>query len=67
VAIGCTKPGGVIHFYHFGERDTVEETACNKIIEIAKKVKRGVEIVSTRIVRQYSPTIIQVVVDGRIR
>jgi len=54
---------GVIHFYAFGDADSPFEEAEKKVFKAAEKQSKKVEIAGRRIVRPYSPSIVQVVFD----
>ncbi len=63
VAFYLAKKGGVVHFYHF--TDSIEN--AEKVVkEAAKKEKKNIKIIQSRLVRDYSPDIIEVVVDFQI-
>ncbi|MDD5023126.1 MAG: class I SAM-dependent methyltransferase family protein [Candidatus ainarchaeum sp.] len=65
-AIKSAKDGCIIHFYTFVESEDplkkAEEIAAGKFLESNTKFK----VVSKRIVRSYSPKIVQVVLDLRV-
>ncbi len=53
----------IIHFYTFAKKDFPYTDSEKRIKEIAKKEKKEVEIISKRIVRPFSPSVVQVVFD----
>ena len=63
MAFDSIKPGGTIHIYIF---EKSEESAVDIIKEYANKVNRKVKILSTRIARDYSSNIVEVVVDFQV-
>ena len=65
VAFAGVKDGGTIHFYTFaGAKDPFNE-AMAKARQEASNVK--IEVLSQRIARPYSPGVVQVVLDLRVR
>ncbi len=67
-AIACLKPeGGVIHFYNFVEADDPYKEPLTQIRKAAAKVGRKVRIMRKSKVRSFSPAIIQIVVDFRVK
>lgn len=63
LAFGLCKPGGIVHMYKF----TDSMSACERmVIEHAKEAGRKVRILGSRSVREYSPKIIEVVVDFKV-
>jgi len=63
VAFNTVKPGGTVHIYMF---EKSEGSAVEVIKRYADKIKRKIKVVSTRIARDYSSNIIEVVVDFQI-
>jgi tRNA (guanine37-N1)-methyltransferase len=63
VAFALAKKNAIVHFYHFVES---EKAAVDIIKKFAKKHNKKIKIVHERIVRRYSPSIIEVVVDFKI-
>ena len=57
------KKGAVVHLYIF---EKSEKNAIDVITKYTDKIKRKIKIISTRIAREYSPQIIEVVVDFQI-
>ncbi|MEM4589853.1 MAG: class I SAM-dependent methyltransferase family protein [Candidatus Micrarchaeia archaeon] len=63
VAFYLVKNGGIVHFYHF--TDSIEN--AEKIVnDAAKKQNKKIKILQSRLVRDYSPDIIEVVVDFQV-
>ncbi len=66
-AIDCLKPtGGVIHFYFFGEKNNPFKNALNEINKIVKLKNKKKRVLFKKIVRPFSPKIVQVVIDFKI-
>jgi tRNA (guanine37-N1)-methyltransferase len=65
-AIFSCKVGGHIHLYKFVSKDDPYTETEKEIEEIAKKNKVNLEIVNKRIIRSYSPSIVQIVVDIKL-
>lgn len=59
----CMKIGGIVHFYSFGETASPFKSAEEAALKIALSCGRRAEIAGRRIVRPYSPGIVQVVLD----
>ncbi|MBS3068798.1 class I SAM-dependent methyltransferase family protein [Candidatus Micrarchaeota archaeon] len=57
------KKGATVHLYSFGDSKNPYEETERAILQTAKKAGRKVEIMNRRIVRPYSPSTVQVVVD----
>ena len=53
----------VIHFYTFGKRGFPYADSEKRILEMAKKANKEISIISKKIVRPFSPSVIQVVFD----
>jgi tRNA (guanine37-N1)-methyltransferase len=67
-AIQTIKPeGGVVHFYHFAEKETAFKQAVDFIKAACKKEKRTCRILRKERVRDFSPKIMQVVVDFKVK
>jgi len=67
VAFAGVKDGGIVHFYTFaGIKDPFGD-AIAKAEKAAKENDVSIEVVGKRIVRPYSPSTVQVVLDLRIR
>ena len=64
--IPCLKKGGVLHYYSFGEIDAPYKKAEKDVKEAAKKAGRKARIAFRRVVRPYSKSMEQVVVDATI-
>ncbi|MFH1588446.1 MAG: tRNA (guanine-N1)-methyltransferase [Candidatus Diapherotrites archaeon] len=66
-AIDCLKPkGGIIHFYFFGNKEKPFKEALEEIEKEVKKKKKKKRILLKRIVRPFSPAIVQVVIDFKV-
>jgi tRNA (guanine37-N1)-methyltransferase len=63
VAFGLAKRGGIVNFYHFTE--STEKTIA-LLQDYAKKAKRKIRVISSRVVRAYSPLIIETVIDFQV-
>ncbi|MCX8202332.1 MAG: class I SAM-dependent methyltransferase family protein [Candidatus Micrarchaeota archaeon] len=63
VAFHLAKKGGTVHFYYF--TDSIE-SAERVVMEAAEREGRKIKIIESRVVRDYSPDIIEVVVDFQI-
>ncbi len=63
--IRALLPGGVLHF-HEAVPEAVERRPVGRIVEVAGKLGRTVEIIETRRIKKYSPGVWHVVVDARI-
>jgi len=66
-AVAGAKDGGVVHFYAFAPEADPYSEAEKKIQEEAKKAGARVSFLNERIVRPYSPRIVQVAIDFRVR
>jgi len=66
-AIFATRDDGFIHLYKFVSKDDPYTETEKEIEEIAKTNRVNLEIVGKRIIRSYSPSIVQIVVDLKIR
>ncbi|MCX6769455.1 MAG: hypothetical protein NT051_02115, partial [Candidatus Micrarchaeota archaeon] len=65
-AIPCLRKGGMLHYYSFGEIGAPFEAAEQDVREAAEKLGRRAVVEFTRVVRPYSKTTEQVVIDARI-
>jgi tRNA (guanine37-N1)-methyltransferase len=66
-AIDCLKKeGGIIHFYFFGNKNKPFDDALNEIKKAVKKKKKKKRVLLKRIVRPFSPAVVQVVIDFKI-
>jgi tRNA (guanine37-N1)-methyltransferase len=63
MAFSAIKPGGMVHIYKF---EKSEGNAVDMIKRYADKVKKKIKIISTRIARDYSSNVIEVVVDFQV-
>ncbi len=62
------KPrGGIIHFYRFVDRESLYEKPLALIEATAKKFNRKVKIKNKKIVRTFSPSKVQVVIDAEVK
>ena len=66
-AIFSAKDGGIIHIYKFVPKDDPYTETEKEITEIAKVNKVNLEIVNKRIIRSYSPAIVQIVMDLKVK
>ena len=60
------KKGGVLHYYAFGDSRMPYEKAEEQVKEAAAKAGRKAGILFRRVVRPYSKTTVQIVVDAKI-
>ena len=67
VAFAGVKDGGIIHFYTMVSIADPFGEALAKVKPYADKLGVSVEIVSQRIVRPYAPSIVQVVLDIKVK
>jgi tRNA (guanine37-N1)-methyltransferase len=65
-AIPCVKKGGILHYYSFSETAAPFEKAEKEALSAAKKAGRRATVIFRRVVRPYSRTTEQVVVDVRL-
>lgn len=65
-AIRGVKSGGTIHFYRFVDSQNAFEEAEEMVRKAAKKTKVKYKIISKKVIRNYSPKTVQVVLDVRI-
>ena len=63
VAFSLAKKNCIVHFYYFTNSISAAEDVVK---EAAKRFNRKIEILESRLVRDYSPEIIEVVVDFKI-
>jgi len=66
-AINCVKEGGCVHIYKFVEKNGPYTQTEKEIQEIAKENGTSIEIINKRIIRSYSPSIVQIVMDLKIK
>jgi tRNA (guanine37-N1)-methyltransferase len=64
--IPCLKKGGVLHYYSFGSSLEPFAEAEMQAMDAALGCKRKAHIIFKRVVRPYSKTTVQVVIDARI-
>ncbi|HSB47315.1 MAG TPA: class I SAM-dependent methyltransferase family protein [Candidatus Bilamarchaeum sp.] len=67
VAFAAAKDGATVHFYTIADSKDAFNEAAVKAKEAAEKSKTGIKIMSQRIVRPYSPSRVQVVLDIEIK
>jgi tRNA (guanine37-N1)-methyltransferase len=66
-AIDCLKKkGGIIHFYFFGSKEKPFENALKEINKAVKEKNKKKRILFKKIVRPFSPAIVQTVIDFKI-
>ena len=65
-AIFSIKDNGFIHIYKFVPKDDPYREVSKLINEIAEKNRVSLDIVNKRIIRSYSPSIVQIVLDLQI-
>ncbi len=66
-AFQCLKPkGGIIHFYQFESRNNPFEPAEKKVFEIAQMFEKKAKILRKSIVRSFSPSKVQIVLDVKV-
>jgi len=63
VAFSLAKKNCVVHFYYFTNSISAAE---NVVKEAAERFNKKIEILGSRLVREYSPEIIEVVVDFKV-
>ncbi len=61
--IALKKEGGIVHYYHFGPTENPYEKSIAIIKEIARKYERKIKILQKRIVRPFSASTVQTVID----
>lgn len=66
VAFRAVRDGGVIHFYTFSDSRTPFEEALKKVKKAAAESGVSLEVLQQRIVRPFSPSTVQVVLDLRV-
>ncbi len=64
--IPCLKRGGVLHYYSFGDAQNPFEKPERQVRDAAAKAGRTAIVLFRRVVRPYSKTVEQVVVDAEI-
>ncbi len=67
VAFAGVKDGGVVHFYTFAGSEDPFGDAIAKAEKAAKENNVSVSVIHKRIVRPYSPSTVQVVLDLRVK
>ena len=67
IAFAAVKDGGTVHFYTLADSSDPFGEAMEKAELKAEKSGVSVEISAQRIVRPYSPLIVQVVLDLLVR
>lgn len=66
-AIFSAKNNGIIHIYKFVPKDDPYTDTEKDILNIAKANKVRLEIINKRIIRSYSPAIVQIVMDLKVK
>lgn len=66
-AIFSSKDNGMIHIYKFVSKNNPYTETEKEISDIAKVNKVKLEIVDKRIIRSYSPSIVQMVMDLKVK
>jgi tRNA (guanine37-N1)-methyltransferase len=64
--IPCLKMGGMLHYYSFGDSQNPYEKVEKQVDEGAARLGRKARVLFRRIVRPYSKTTVQVVIDAEI-
>lgn len=64
--IKALKPGGTLHYHETVPISLMYSRPLTRVIEIAKKLGRNVEVLGTNKVKNFSPGIWHVVLDARI-
>jgi tRNA (guanine37-N1)-methyltransferase len=67
VAFASLKDGGTVHFYTIVKADAPFDEAMEKALAAAKEAGVSLSLASSRIVRPYSPGMVQVVLDLIVR
>ncbi len=62
-----SRKGGIVHFYHIGREPDIFNEAERIVYETAHKVRREVEIVNRKIVRDYAPRMYKIRLDIYVR
>jgi tRNA (guanine37-N1)-methyltransferase len=65
-AFAAARNGCIIHFYAFCSAKAPFEEAIERIEKAAKKSRVRIAVLSRRVVRPYSPSTVQVVVDFKV-
>jgi tRNA (guanine37-N1)-methyltransferase len=66
VAIPMVKSGGVLHFYHWAQRDNPFTDGERILVDAASEFGRSVEVLERCRVSQYSPSAWKIRIDARI-
>jgi len=64
--IALKKKGGIVHYYHFGPADAPYGKSIAIIKEIAQKCGKKIKILQKRIVRPFSASTVQTVLDFKV-
>jgi len=64
--IALKKKGGIVHYYHFGPADAPYGKSIAIIKEIAQKCGKKIKILQKRIVRPFSASTVQIVIDFKV-
>ncbi len=62
-----SKKGGIVHFYHIGKEPDIFGEAEQIVYTIACQVKREVQIINRKIVRDYAPRMYKIRLDIQVR
>ena len=65
-AFKCAAKGCVMHFYQFAPKNEPFTDAVKKVRAEAKKQGKKVKILNKRVVRPYSPAVVQIVLDIKV-
>lgn len=65
-AIKCLKKNGVLHYYRVAEKKEVFEKPLKEIKKAAQENNRKIKVLTKRIVRSFSPSKSQAVIDAKI-
>ncbi|MFW5705162.1 MAG: class I SAM-dependent methyltransferase [Nanoarchaeota archaeon] len=65
-AFEVVAKNGIIHMYDFLDEEEIETGSKKKVLDVAKKLNRKVEIIETRKVGQYSPRKYRVCCDFKV-
>ena len=66
VAFDCAAKDCIIHFYQFAPKNEPFKDTAKKVLAEAKKQHKKVKIVDKRVIRPYSPSVVQIVLDIKV-
>ncbi|MFN7991876.1 MAG: class I SAM-dependent methyltransferase family protein [Candidatus Micrarchaeia archaeon] len=66
IAFSAVKPGGIVHFYTLSDISRPFEDAFGKALPAAERGGFRISVENQRVVRPYSPGLVQVVLDLRV-